>query len=118
MAMRTDCRNYESRTYASGETVRMCRKDLAPEAPWRCPADCPGYERKISDAGWTTGSLAQIDHAGEPPTLDEHAIAMLDEAEDIINAIGADAVEEAKAKRAAERTEATSKRRWWPFGRR
>ena len=37
MAMRTDCRHYESRTYGSGEVVRKCRIDFAPEAPWRCP---------------------------------------------------------------------------------
>ena len=43
MPMRVDCRNYESRTYANGEVVRKCRIDLAPEAPWRCPDDCPGF---------------------------------------------------------------------------
>ena len=35
--MRSDCRYYESRTYGSGDVVRKCRIDLAPEAPWRCP---------------------------------------------------------------------------------
>jgi len=33
--MRQDCRNFESRTYANGETVRKCNLDLAPDAPWR-----------------------------------------------------------------------------------
>ena len=42
MPMRTDCKNYESRTYPGGETVRKCNLDLAPEAPWRCPANCSG----------------------------------------------------------------------------
>jgi len=28
MAMRTECKNYESRTYANGEVVRKCRIDL------------------------------------------------------------------------------------------
>ena len=41
VTMRTDCRHYESRTYGNGEAVRKCVLDLAPEAPWRCPADCP-----------------------------------------------------------------------------
>jgi len=41
--MRTDCKNYESRTYDDGETVRKCNLDLAPEAPWRCPEHCSGY---------------------------------------------------------------------------
>jgi hypothetical protein len=57
MPMRVDCRNYESRTYANGEVVRKCRIDLAPEAPWRCPDDCPGFSRRMMDAGWQVGSL-------------------------------------------------------------
>ena len=57
MPMRVDCKNYESRTYANGEVVRKCRIDLAPEAPWRCPDDCPGYERRLADAAWQHGSL-------------------------------------------------------------
>src|SRR5207244_6065472 len=59
MPMRTDCKNYESRTYANGEVVRKCRVDLAPEAPWRCPDDCVGYERRMIDAGWQVGSLSE-----------------------------------------------------------
>ena len=50
MTMRVDCRHYQSRTYANGEAVRKCVLDLAPEAPWRCPAECPKYERKMIDA--------------------------------------------------------------------
>ena len=49
MPMRTDCKNYESRTYPTGETVRKCNIDLAPEAPWRCPEDCAAYERRLAD---------------------------------------------------------------------
>ena len=49
--MRTDCRHYESRTYPSGDIVRKCRIDLAPEAPWQCPAECPGYERRMIGRG-------------------------------------------------------------------
>jgi hypothetical protein len=40
MPMREECKNFESRTYANGETVRKCNLDLAPEAPWRCPDPC------------------------------------------------------------------------------
>ena len=65
MPMRMDCKNYESRTYANGEVVRKCRIDLAPEAPWRCPDDCVGYERRMIDAGWQVGSLEKgYDGAG------------------------------------------------------
>ena len=93
MAMRTDCRHYESRTYASGEAVRKCALDLAPEAPWRCPADCPRYERRMIDAGWTYGSMAK---PMEPPppepevAMDADVAALLDAAEDIVNTAGAE----------------------------
>src|SRR5438270_236801 len=47
MAMREDCRHFESRTYPGGEIARFCILDLAPEAPWRCPENCPQYERTL-----------------------------------------------------------------------
>ncbi len=93
VAMRTDCKHYESRTYSSGEAVRKCQLDLAPEAPWNCPADCPRYERRMIDAGWQYGSMT----AGMEPSPPEPGLAMsddvaalLDEAEDIVNAAGVD----------------------------
>lgn len=86
--MRTDCKHYESRTYASGDTVRKCRLDLAPEAPWRCPADCPRYERRKADAGWQYGSLggAMVPATDEPLSAD--VAALLDQAEEIVNEAG------------------------------
>ena len=95
--MRTDCRHYESRTYPSGDTVRKCDLDLAPEAPWRCPADCPRYERR-TDVGWPWRS------AIAPPTPDEPAAEgiaeLLDEAEEIVNAAGPSIVAESSAQAA------------------
>jgi hypothetical protein len=98
MAMRTDCKHYESRTYSSGETVRKCRIDLAPEAPWRCPADCPRYERRMVDVAWDYGSLKDsvASEPEEPPALDDSVTMLLDEAENIVNAAGADIVEESR----------------------
>ena len=90
MPMRVDCRYYESRTYGSGEVVRKCRIDLAPEAPWRCPDDCAGYERRMIDAGWQVGSL---DKGYEPPESEPEGAdiaALLDEAEEIVNAAAPD----------------------------
>ena len=55
--MRHECKHFESRTYANGETVRKCDLDLAPDAPWRCPDKCPMYERRLADVAWTHGSL-------------------------------------------------------------
>ena len=98
--MREDCRHYESRTYASGEIVRMCRIDMAPDAPWKCPDDCVGYERRGFDAGWTIGSLtANRQPPKPPPVLDESVAGLLDQAEDIINSVGDDILEEVRAER-------------------
>src|SRR5579862_1335541 len=49
MAMREDCRHFQSRTYSTGEVARFCVLNLAPEAPWRCPANCRRYEKDIID---------------------------------------------------------------------
>jgi hypothetical protein len=100
--MRTDCKHYESRTYGNGEAVRKCVLDLAPEAPWACPADCAKYERKMIDVGWQYGSLAPTREPSEPPAaLDADVSALLDEAENIVNLAGADilAEEDRKSKR-------------------
>lgn len=100
MPMREECKHFESRTYADGETVRKCDLDLAPEAPWRCPADCPKYERRLADVSWTYGTLVT------PPTPDEpegEGIGeLLDEAEDIINAAGPQIMAEVEAEREHE----------------
>ena len=86
--MRRDCKNFESRTYANGETVRKCNIDLAPDAPWRCPENCPQFARRTMDIGWQYGSLtsAVAPPEPEPATPDDaNVAALLDEAEDIIN---------------------------------
>jgi len=88
--MRTDCRNYESRTYTSGEVVRKCRLDLAPEAPWRCPDNCVGYEKRRIDAGWQLGSLQQSVRSPEPEPEGHDVAALLDEAEEIVNSAAPD----------------------------
>ena len=105
--MREDCKHFQSRTYASGETVRKCKLDLAPEAPWRCPPDCVAYELQIYDAGFVRGSLAGRTVGPEPEG--EHIAELLDEAEDIVNAALPEALAEA---------EKQQRRRWWRRGRR
>src|SRR4051794_14884499 len=99
--MRTDCKHYESRTYSSGEAVRKCILDLAPEAPWRCPDDCPKYERRKIDAGWAYGSLAKgMEPAPPEPEVqfDADVAALLDSAEDIVNAAGFEVLAEHERK--------------------
>jgi hypothetical protein len=88
--MRTNCRHYESRSYPNGETVRKCDLDLAPEAPWRCPDNCPSYAPRQIDVGWQHGTLGVNDFAEEPTSLgeDESIAALLDAAEDIVNEAG------------------------------
>src|ERR671929_596409 len=88
MPMRTECKNYESRTYPGGETVRKCNLDLAPEAPWRCPENCSAYEPRLADVNWKHGSLVSPPTPPEPPGLGEGVAELLDEAEDIVNAAG------------------------------
>jgi hypothetical protein len=95
MPMREECKNFESRTYADGETVRKCNLDLAPDAPWRCPEVCTGYERRLADVDWSHGSLVTPRTPEEPPGLDDgSAAAVLDEAEDIINSVGPEVLSE------------------------
>ena len=84
--MRSECKHYDSRTYPNGEVVRKCRLDLAPEAPWRCPDDCPSFALRRIDAGWAYGSLATGAQAPEPEPAGDDVAALLDSAEDIVNA--------------------------------
>jgi len=103
--MRTDCKHYESRTYSDGETVRKCNLDLAPDAPWRCPDNCAAFERRLADVNWTHTGLVS------PPTPDEPdldgAAEVLDDAEDIVNAVGPDILAELAAQ------EDRPRRRWF-----
>jgi hypothetical protein len=103
MPMRQDCKFFESRTYGNGETVRKCDLDLAPEAPWRCPADCHAFQRRLADVNWAHGTLVTPPTPEEPPGLDEQGdaiAALLDAAEDIVNAAGPDILAEVQQDRA------------------
>jgi len=105
MPMRQDCKFFESRTYGNGETVRKCDLDLAPEAPWRCPEQCPGYQKRLADVNWQHGTLVTPPTPAEPPGLDERGdeiAALLDAAEDIVNAAGPRIRAEVDAERAQQ----------------
>lgn len=102
--MRTECKNFESRSYPNGDTVRKCNLDLAPDAPWRCPDECPRFERRLADVAWTHGTLVVSPTPPEPEGLDDgSAAAILDEAEDILNSVGPDIRAEIDAERNAKR---------------
>lgn len=99
MPMRQECKHFESRTYTNGETVRKCNLDLAPEAPWRCPDNCAAFERRM-DVGWTYGTMVTSGAPAEPPGLDDgSAAAVLDEAEDFLNSVGAQVIAEVESER-------------------
>ncbi len=88
--MREDCKHFESRSYPNGDTVRKCNLDLAPEAPWRCPDDCPSFTKRRLDVNWSHGSIVTPETPDEPVGLgdDDSIAALLDAAEDIINEAG------------------------------
>jgi hypothetical protein len=112
--MRQDCKHFESRTYRNGETVRKCDLDLAPEAPWRCPADCPKYQRRMADVNWAHGTLVTPKTPDEPLGAldrDDGSVArLLDEAEEIVNSVGPEVMADVHAQR--ERSGTPRWRRW------
>jgi hypothetical protein len=108
MPMREECKHFQSRTYASGEVARFCLLDLAPEAPWRCPDDCPAYERRLADAGWVHGSLVEPAIEEEPASGGDVA-SVLEDAEEIVNRIAPEAVAEARAEDARRE----GRQGWW-----
>ena len=75
--------------------------DMAPDAPWRCPENCPVYERRLADAGWTQAKLTEPALEAEPadvPAAD--AADLLEDAEDIVSAVAPEALAEAREARA------------------
>jgi hypothetical protein len=112
--MREECKHFQSRTYASGEVARFCLLDLAPEAPWRCPENCPSYERRLADVGWVHGSLVEPAIEDEPEVPGADVAQLLEYAEEVVNEVAPAALAEARAedaRRAAR--EARPGRRWW-----
>lgn len=110
--MRQDCKYFESRTYRNGETVRKCDLDLAPEAPWRCPAGCTAFAPRLADVNWSHGSLVT------PPTPEQPAgegiAELLDAAEEIVNSVGAQVYAEVEA----ERRKVANRPKWKNLGKR
>ena len=109
--MREECKHFQSRTYSSGEVARFCVLDLAPEAPWRCPADCKSFEPRLADAGWVHGSLVEPPLEAEPAVAGEDLVRLLDSAEHIVDAVAPAALHEARVEDA--KREARAARRWW-----
>ena len=112
--MRSDCRHYETRSYPTGDTVRKCNLDLAPEAPWRCPENCRGFERRLADVDWQRGTLITPPTPPEPESIDNGTIAaLLDEVEDIVNAAVPAALDDVEK----HNSQRDRPRKWLRFGR-
>jgi hypothetical protein len=84
--MRENCRHFESREYDDGETARFCALDLAPEAPWKCPENCPKFEVSVNDGSFETGSLEHREAEDEPDDPTEDIVDVLRDAESIVDA--------------------------------
>ena len=108
--MREECVHFQSRTYASGEVARFCVLDLAPEAPWRCPENCPSYRRRMADVGWVHGSLVEPALKEEPGTGGTDVAELLGSAEAIVNGVAPDVLDEVRAEDARKER---STNRWW-----
>jgi hypothetical protein len=112
MAMREECKHFQSRTYNSGEVARFCVLGNAPDQPWSCPEDCVTYERRFADVGWSHGSLVdqpvEIAPKTDVPLSDRREI--LNMASEIVNAVAPELIEERR--RALEEMEKRDRRSW------
>jgi hypothetical protein len=109
--MREDCRHFEARSYSDdGETARFCRLDLAPEAPWRCPADCSQYAPTLIDGSFEQATLNRGEVEAEPDESPDAIADLLDDAERI--------VDEAEPEVLRELDGARPRTRRWPWPRR
>ena len=110
MPMREGCKHFQSRSYDTGEVVRFCELDLAPEAPWRCPDDCasyappPGRRRLAATGAWSSRAIEDEPGPGGPDV-----VRLLEEAADIVDAVVPETLAEVREERAPE----ARGRRWW-----
>jgi len=113
VAMREECKHFQSRTYQSGEVARFCVLGNAPDQPWSCPENCMTYERRYADVGWAHGSLARRPNVEQAPGDDipvEDRRSVLDAADEIVAAVAPELVEE-RLKELGQ-LDSSTKRRW------
>ena len=77
-----------------------------PKRPWRCPDDCPSYAPRLADVGWAHGSLVEPPLEADAGRARREAASLLDQAEDIVNAVGPEVLAEVEAEEAERRAEA------------
>ncbi len=105
VTMREDCRHFQSRTYDTGEVARFCVLNLAPEAPWRCPDNCPKYQPDIIDGSFVVGSLNRPPVEAEPDEPADEVVGVLAEANSIVTAAGPEILQEVEVDRESKK--------WW-----
>ena len=110
--MRENCRHFATRTYDDGEVARFCVLDLAPEAPWRCPENCPSFEPTLIDGSFVQGSFTHPSVEEEPDESADAIADLLDDAERIVDDAEPDVLRDLDAE--AQR----ARRPWWKFGKR
>jgi hypothetical protein len=107
--MREDCKYFQRRIHASGDATQFCALDLAPEAPWRCPAGCRRYTPLPGTRGPRAGPADAADTA-LGTDLPPGAVAILGSAEEIIGAVGPEIAAEQRRHREEEERR---NRAWW-----
>lgn len=112
--MREECKHFQSRTYASGEVARFCVLGNAPDQPWSCPEECLTYEPRLTDVGWSHGSLIDPPVESVPNVAPEDRREVLDSAAEIVNAVAPEMFEE----RRRELAERERQKKGWRFWRR
>ena len=104
-----ECKHFESRTYATATRCGSATSTSRPRRPWRCPADCPGYERRLADVAWAVRHGASPRRRpASPAPRDGSIAALLDEAEDIVNAAGPRSWPRSRPRRARDRPAAAA----------
>ncbi len=117
MAMREECKHFQSRTYPSGDVARFCVLGNAPDQPWSCPSDCVTYERRFADVGWSHGSLVDqpVENAPTSNVPIDDRREILNWASEIVNAVAPELIEE---RRRELDDQHGRERRSWKFWRR
>lgn len=84
------------------ETARFCVLNLAPEEPWRCPANCSRYEKDIIDGTFVVGSMVRPPVEDEPDIPEGDVAELLDAADFIVTAAGPEIVAEVERERGSK----------------
>ncbi len=116
MAMREECKHFQSRTYSSGEVARFCVLGNAPDQPWACPDNCMIFEPRLADVGWSHGTLRNTKVEPAPSGAPEQRRDVLDSAAEIVNSVAPALFSERRAE--LEKQARREERRGWKFWKR